>query len=271
MTATRVRLLVTDVDGTLVGSDRSLAPSTVRAAEALRQAGIALALVSARAPAGLDVLIEPLRIDTPRAGFNGGVILSAANEMLLELTLDRTAAAASVATLEAWELDVWVFAKNRWFLKDADAAYIESERRSILMTPVVVPDFEPLLDGVHKIMGSSTDHQRVARCADALAGRLAGQAAVQCSQRYYVDVTHPHADKGRAVGVIADRLGIKRQAIASVGDMPNDVSMFGASALSFAMGNAPDAVKDRADHVVAGHDEGGWAEAVGMILDRRPG
>ncbi len=268
---TPIRLLVTDVDGTLVGSDRSLAPSTVRAAQALRRAGIALALVSARAPAGLDVLIDPLGLDTPRAGFNGGVILSPQDEVLLELTLERDTAAATVATLEAQELDVWLFANNQWFLRNTDAAYIESERRSILMTPVTVTEFTPLLDGVHKIMGSSPDFDGVAHCAAALRTQLADQAAVQCSQRYYVDVTHPLADKGRAASLIADHLGIGLDALACIGDMPNDVSMFAVSALSYAMGNAPEAVKAQADHVVAGHDEGGWAEAVGMILNRAAG
>ena len=191
--------------------------------------------------------------------------------MLLELTLDRDAAATAIAVLEAQQLDVWVFADNRWFLRNADAAYIESEHRSILMTPVAVTDFAPLLDRVHKIMGSSTDFDRVAGAAAVLAERLAGRAAVQCSQRYYVDVTHPHADKGRAASLIAPHLGIGSDAVASIGAMPNDVSMFAASAVSYAMGNAPDAVKARADHVVPGHDEDGWARAVEMILDRRSG
>ena len=268
---TPIRLLVTDGDGTLGGSDRSLAPSPVRAAQALRRAGIALALVSARAPAGLDVLIGPLGLDTPRAGFNGGVILSPRDEVLLELTLQRDTAAAIVATLEAQGLDVWVFAQNRWFLRNAQAAYIESERRSILMDPVVVTEFAPLLDGVHKVMGSSPDFDRVAHAAAVLRAALADQAAVQCSQRYYVDVTHPLADKGRAASLIADHLGVGLDALACIGDMPNDVSMFAVSAVSYAMGNAPEAVRGQADHVVAGHDEGGWAEAVGMILNRAAG
>ena len=268
---TPVRLLVTDVDGTLVGSDRSLAPSTVRAAQALRRAGIALALVSARAPAGLDVLIGPLGLDTPRAGFNGGVSRAPRAAVRGVLPRDGAGAAAAVATLEAQGLDVWVFAQNRWFLRNPQAAYIESERRSILMTPVVVTEFAPLLDGVHKIMGSSPDPDRVAHAAVTLRAALADQAAVQCSQRYYVDVTHPLADKGRAAGLIAGHLGIGLDALACIGDMPNDVSMFAVSAVSYAMGNAPDAVKVLADHVVSGHDEDGWAEAVGMILDRAAG
>jgi Cof subfamily protein (haloacid dehalogenase superfamily) len=264
-----IRLLVTDVDGTLVCSDRTLAPSTISAADALRHAGIRLALVSARAPAGLDVLIEPLAIDTPRAGFNGGVILSPGDRVIEELVLDADAAAAAIAGLEAQDLDVWVFAQNRWFLKNPDAAYIASEQRSIAMSWEQVDSFVPFLDGIHKIMGSSTDHDRVAHAETVLRERLSGRASVLRSQLYYIDITHPRADKGRAVRLIAAHLDIPLAAVAAIGDMPNDVSMFDVAALSFAMGNAPPEVQARAGRVVADHDDGGWAEAVGIILEEQ--
>ncbi len=261
-----IRLLVSDVDGTLVRSDRSLAASTLAAARRLRAAGIGLALVSARAPAGLDCLIEPLALDTPRAGFNGGVILEADGSVIEELVIDEAAAATAIRMLEQAGLDVWVFARNRWYLRDPEAHYIASEQRSISMGWEVVDDFTPLLRGIHKIMGSSLDHARVAQADVALRQALGADAAVQRSQDYYVDVTHPHADKGRATRRIAGRLGVPMEAVACIGDMPNDLSMFEVAGLSFAMGNAPGSVQRHAGHVVAGHDEDGWAEAADMIL-----
>ena len=263
-----VRLVVTDVDGTLVGSDRTLAPSTIEAAERLRSAGIRLALVSARAPAGLDILLGPLRIDTPRAGFNGGVVLGVDGGVLEELVLDRDAAATAIQQLEAAGLDVWVFAANRWFLRNPAARYIGSEQRSILMQWQQVEDFTALLDGVHKIMGSSDDHELVARTDATLRAALGGRAAVQRSQSYYIDVTHPQADKGRALRGIAARLDTPPAQVVAIGDMPNDLSMFRAAGSSVAMGNAMPEVQAQADHVVAGHDDGGWAEAIDWVLQR---
>src|ERR1700712_4528085 len=128
-----IELVVTDVDGTLVGSDRTLAASTIEAAARLRAAGCRLALVSARATAGLDVLLGPLGIDTPRAGFNGGVILHPDGSVVREFVIDQAAAAEAVRLLEAAGLDVWVFAGNAWYLTNPDAHYIASEQRSILM------------------------------------------------------------------------------------------------------------------------------------------
>ena len=263
-----IRLVVTDVDGTLVGSDRTLAPSTIAAADQLQSAGIRLAMVSARAPAGLDVLLAPLQIDTPRAGFNGGVILDVDGGVLEELVLDPDAAATTIDLLEAAGLDVWVFAANQWFLRNPEATYIQSEQRSILMPWQKVTGFTPLLDGVHKIMGSSTDHGLVARTDATLRGALGGRASVQRSQSYYIDVTHPHADKGRALRLIADRLDMMPQQVVAIGDMPNDLSMFRAAGCSIAMGNAMPEVRAQADHVVRDHDTDGWADAVGWVLQR---
>lgn len=264
---TPIQLVVTDVDGTLVGSDRTLAPSTIAAAARLRTAGLRLALVSARATAGLDILLEPLGIDTPRAGFNGGVVVGADNVVLQERVIDPDVASVAVRLLEEAGLDVWIFARNQWFLRSPHAYYVVSEQRSILMQWTVVDDFTSLLSNVHKIMGSSPDFGLVERTDTALREKLGSQAAVQRSQRYYIDVTHPAADKGYALEAIGQLLGVSPMAIAAIGDTPNDISMFDRAGLSIAMGNALPDVKARASHVVANNDSGGWAEAISLILD----
>jgi Cof subfamily protein (haloacid dehalogenase superfamily) len=261
-----IRLLVTDVDGTLVRSDRTLAPSTIEAAGLLRRNDIRLALVSARAVAGLDMLVEPLDIDTPRAGFNGGVILRPDGTLLAEHVLDREVARTAIDLLNRAGLDVWVFADGEWLLTDPAAYYIPSEQRSIAMPWREVESFAPVLGRIHKIMGSGRDFELVADMATVLQVRLSGQASVHRSQLYYIDVTPTEATKGNALRTIATALGIAPDAVACIGDMPNDVPMFHASARSFAMGNAPDEVKAEADHVVADHDEDGWAEAVRILL-----
>src|SRR5947209_12032138 len=71
-----IRLLVSDVDGTLVTNDKRLTPRVQAAARALQQAGIAFAITSSRPAFGVRMLIEPLRITTPIAAFNGGLIVT---------------------------------------------------------------------------------------------------------------------------------------------------------------------------------------------------
>lgn len=262
----RPRLLVSDVDGTIVRHDRQLAPSTVHAAEKLRVAEIRLALISSRPPGGLAVLRAPLGLNTPCAGFNGALVQDADGRTVAEHTIPAEACREAVARLEQDGLDVWVFAGGEWLLKNDRAAYIAREQLSISMGWRVVTDFTPFLGAVHKVMGSSTDFSRCASAAAGLAAALGSEAAVLRSQDYYVDVTHPQANKGEAARVIAGLLDVDPAEMAAIGDMPNDLPMFAAAGLAIAMGNASETVKAAAHITVADNDSDGWAEATDRII-----
>ena len=86
------------------------------------------------------------------------------------------------------------------------------------------------------------------------------------SQTYYLDITPPGHDKGTFVEAIAKRLGISTDAVATIGDMQNDLPMFASSGISFAMGNATDKVKKRATHVTDLNERDGFASAMEMVM-----
>ncbi len=257
-----IRLVVTDVDGTLVRHDKTIAPSTIAATRTLRRHGIKLGLVSSRPPHGLDVLLEPLAIDTPRAGFNGAEVLSPAGERLAELTIPEAAAHEAVARMLAAGVDPWVFADGAWYLLNPEAHYIPREKLSISQDFVRVDHLGPHLGRVHKIMGTHTDVALMGRMETELRGALGERAAVARSQDYYLDVTHPQANKGFAAVELARLLGIAPEAMCCIGDMPNDVPMFGVCGLAIAMGNAPEEVQALAHAVTGSNEADGWAEAI---------
>ena len=95
---------------------------------------------------------------------------------------------------------------------------------------------------------------------------LGTQATAVRSQTYYLDVTPPGCDKGTFVEAMGKRLEISTDAVATIGDMQNDLAMFRKSGVSIAMGNATDDVKRQASHVTASNEEEGFAKAVEMIL-----
>jgi hydroxymethylpyrimidine pyrophosphatase-like HAD family hydrolase len=86
------------------------------------------------------------------------------------------------------------------------------------------------------------------------------------SQNYYLDITSPGFDKGTFVEASANRLGIPLRQVAVIGDMTNDVPMFLKAGISFAMGNASDAVKARATAITLSNHEDGFAAAIERIL-----
>jgi hydroxymethylpyrimidine pyrophosphatase-like HAD family hydrolase len=91
------------------------------------------------------------------------------------------------------------------------------------------------------------------------------------SQDYYLDVTPPGHDKGTFVTALAKRLGVPLDAVATIGDMHNDVAMFKVSGLSIAMGNASDEVKRFANRITTSNEDDGFANAMEQILKENAG
>jgi hydroxymethylpyrimidine pyrophosphatase-like HAD family hydrolase len=113
-----------------------------------------------------------------------------------------------------------------------------------------------------KIVGISDDLDLVAACEKAAQTTLGERASAARSQPYYLDVTHPQANKGAVVATLSKLLNIPPEQIATMGDMPNDVLMFRKSGFSIAMGNASDEVKAQASAVTDSNENEGFAKAV---------
>ena len=114
------------------------------------------------------------------------------------------------------------------------------------------------------MVGVSDDNALMTRVETEAQSLLAGQANALRSQPYYLDVTHPDANKGHAVRAMSRRLGIPLENIAVLGDMSNDLAMFavGGLGLTVAMGQSSEAVKAAAKVVTRANTQDGFAAAV---------
>lgn len=261
----RISLVVSDVDGTLVTHDKMLAPSTIAAAHRLREAGVRLAAVSSRPPRGMGMIARALELDL-FAGFNGGLIVDRTMKVIERNLVPEEAARSAIAALEAAGVDIWVFAGEDWLLTNPDGAYVPRELRTVQFEPKLVASFAPYLGEVGKIVASSTDFDLLARLERELSAALGPLAQARLSQRYYLDVTHPTADKGHAARAFAKHWGVPLDEVAVLGDMANDLPMFEVAGLAIAMGNAAPEVRAKAFAVTASNDEDGWAKAIEEIV-----
>ncbi|MBV9521176.1 MAG: Cof-type HAD-IIB family hydrolase [Alphaproteobacteria bacterium] len=262
----KISALVSDVDGTLVTDEKRLTEASRNAVAALGAAGIAFAVVSSRPPRGLAMLIEALAIKTPLAGFNGGMIATPSLSVIEQHVLAPEVARRAVALIAAHGAEAWVFSGQDWLLRRLDGAYVELEKRTVRFAPTLVTDFGEALGAANKIVGVSGDFALLARCEAEAGATLGGQATVARSQRYYLDITHPLANKGAALAALAPRLAVPLAEIAVIGDGANDVAMFAQSGLSIAMGNAAAEVQDAADLVTDSNREDGFAKAVERFI-----
>jgi Cof subfamily protein (haloacid dehalogenase superfamily) len=261
-----ISALLTDVDGTLVTKDKVLTERAIRAVRQLRERGIVFTMTSSRPPYGMRMLVEPLGLTMPMAAFNGGAIVLPDMSVLDERPLPDDLLPALIDRIQAHGLDVWLFRSTDWYVRSRNAPRVERESSTIQTPPVVVPTFDGLLTGVVKVVGVSEDHPRVAACEAAVQKEFGTQVSAARSALYYLDVTHPNANKGVVIERLSHYLKIPMNRIATLGDQPNDVLMFKKSGLSIAMGNASEEVKRQATFVTTSHGEEGFANAVEQFI-----
>ncbi len=264
--APAIRLLLADVDGTLVTPEKALTDASIEAVRRLGEAGVLFALTSGRPPRGMAMFVEPLRLSTPIAAFNGGMLVDREMAVLEQHTIPGELLAPAIALLESFALDVWVYRGADWYVRDPRGPHVEREAATVQFAPTPRASYDGLGGGVAKIVGVSDDHDAVARAAAAAHDRFGDTVSASRSQPYYVDVTHPLANKGAVVRWLAARYGLPTEAIATIGDMPNDVLMFAHSGLSVAMGNADREVQRAARRVAASNAQEGFADAVERFI-----
>ena len=126
-----IRLLLADVDGTLVTQDKVLTDATKAAAVELHEAGLMLAITSGRPPRGMSMLIEPLDLQGPIAGFNGGVFVNPDLSVIESHTLDLATAKRTLELMLDHELDAWIYTANDWFIRNKNAPHVTRETRTV--------------------------------------------------------------------------------------------------------------------------------------------
>jgi Cof subfamily protein (haloacid dehalogenase superfamily) len=259
----RFKLVISDVDGTLVTKEKVLRPHSIEAVHKLHQQGIGFSICSSRPPFGLKMMIEPLGLMLPLGGYNAGAIVETDLTVIEQKVIAPDAAKQAVGIFHEFGIDCWVFNGDRWVITNRQGDHVDHEIHTIQTPPTVVPQFTDANFGaVGKIVGASDDHDRVARVEKAMQEALSGVASAARSQPYYCDVIPPGINKGRIVEVLAQRLGLDRSEIAVLGDMDNDLDMFASAGFSIAMGNATDEVKAAASATTGSNDEDGWADAI---------
>ena len=258
----KISLVIADVDGTLVNEDKVLTKRTQAAVKALDVAGIAFAITSGRPPRGMAMLIEPLALRTPTAGFNGGIFVKPDMTIIEEHVLTPVAAKRAVDVILGHGMDVWVFSGYDWLVRDKTAPHVAREQSTLRFAPIVIDDFGPVLGRAVKVVGVTDDPERMARCEKEAQQILGAEASATRSQPYYLDVTHPGANKGMVVNTLSKIMSIPMAEIATIGDMPNDLLMFAKSGVSIAMGNASADVQSQARYVTTSNKDEGFAKAI---------
>jgi Cof subfamily protein (haloacid dehalogenase superfamily) len=265
-----VRLVVLDVDGTLVTSDARLTRATREAVGRARGHGLEVCLATSRGPGGLRWLLGRLGLDLWAVTYQGALVSrldragAVAGSPLVDDPVPAAAAAAVLGQAAAAGLSASWFVGPTWYAAADDAAMRREAR--VVRDRFLVADRPAGGTEPHKLM-LIAGRPELLPALHSLAGRLPAACSGYFSHDNYLEVTRAEVDKAVAVGILAGHLGIPLAETAAVGDGQNDLGLLGAVGLPIAMGNAQPALKQVAAWVVASNDDDGAAAALHRLVD----
>ena len=244
-----------------------LTDDAVASVHRLHDAGILFAITSGRPPKGMEMLIDPLDLQTPIAAFNGGLMVDRELHVLEQQVIPEEIVAPMVELMGSFHLVVWIYRGADWYVPDPKGPHVDREAWTVKFQPKVMQDgLHGLTDNVIKIVGVSDDHDNMELAVAAAHKQFGDHVTAALSQPYYLDVTHPQANKGFVAQYLSHHYDLEPAQIATIGDQPNDILMFDHSGLSIAMDNADPEAKGAADEITTSNEDEGFANAVNRFI-----
>lgn len=256
---TRYRIVFSDIDGTLIDSKYQIPGGTKQKIQELCGGGVPFILVSARMPSGILPLQSELGIKAPIICYSGALILDENGGCVKSIGISRERAVLLKAYVtQEWEdICCSAFCNDAWIVDNVHDKWVIQEEKITSSVPAEgnIPDFIPPNGLVHKFLCMG-EKDRVAQLEKALKEKFPG-LSVNRSKATYLEVMDGAASKSGAVKHLCGCYGVPVEAAVSFGDGFNDIDMLLATGTSFAMGNAPEEVKQKARFVTLDNDHEG--------------
>lgn len=265
--ARRPRLVVIDVDHTLIRSDHTLADATVDAVHRIRAADVEVVLASSRPPGSMRQYLEPLGLVEPalfvglQGAFVGAFDANGALRTQATFPLDHEIALAAATAGHEFGLATNWYTADGWFVDRVTDAEVR-ESQLARMQPRSVTDMG-MLPAPLKLLFIGDHPEQI----DLLRPLLPDSVTVEVSKATYFEVTASGVDKATGVEVVAAKAGIALTDTVAIGDGRNDLGMFRRAAGAIAPANADPAVRAEADYMTASNDDDEVAIALNWLAE----
>ena len=269
----RVRLVALDIDGTLLRSDKSLAPRTRAAIDAARARGVRVVLATGRRYPSARRVAEDLGGDVPLILHNGALVVEGGRVLRCRPLAREAAARAIRAGRGAGGEPVvhggkdgegWLLVEEKVAATGLVAYYLERARDEVRRVSDLVAALEDE-DPIQVMFGGTPGEMRAVQAALCIA--LEGQARIErtvypATGVVLLDVVHPSVGKAEALAFVQGRWGIAAEETLAIGDNWNDMEMLAAAGLGFVMGNADPGLLALGLPALPTNDEDGVARAI---------
>jgi Cof subfamily protein (haloacid dehalogenase superfamily) len=265
------KLLITDLDGTLLDPDHVLRPRNRAMVTALREAGVEVVLASGRIPPAMVSICRELGLDSPQITTHGALVVSPiTGEVVSRHPLGPDDVRAHLEFGD--ELGVPAV------LCYADGFKVERMHPGIAAIfepydeplPQVVPDLDELVASEPLKVYLWTEASEFAAVFAEARVRFEGRNTVTSGDERGVEFLAPDANKETAAAELAAAMGLDMPSLAAIGDGPNDVQLLKAAGISAAMGHASPEVKAAATFVAPDNENDGAAVAMARMFPGVP-
>lgn len=285
------KLIVLDIDGTLINSDHQLTDRTISAIQSAKKSGIKVTLATGRQNCSAITIARKIGINAPLISSDGSMIrdIYTGETELFPLSTDIAKGILETAKeYENFRVEVF-FADNKFYAGKSyrnllikrffkfPLPYSLSGCYNFLRDFVFIPVIN--MGNIQSTIGALKEPpakvviygevDELKEFKNAIAEKYDGAISMTSALVNCVDILNTGVSKARGIAHLAEELGIKQEEIIAVGDNINDIEMIQYAGLGVAMGNALDEVKDKADYVTASNDEDGLACFLEKLLSVR--
>ncbi|WP_273225712.1 Cof-type HAD-IIB family hydrolase [Geosporobacter ferrireducens] len=265
------RLVVTDMDGTLLNGEGKVSEENQRIFKVLHDKGIHVAVATGRIYTSARVFARYLGIKTPIIACNGAIVKDLKdNRIIYENHLSTEDCLRIVDICRKYDLYYHFYSQETFYTEKLDRGSLkysewnktlkEEDRIDIRIIEDTYETIKNKADRVYKFQVVSDDMNILAQARDALEN--IETISVSKSWHNNIEMMNKGVSKGIAVKSLAESLGVKQEEVICFGDNENDISMLEYAGLGVAMGNADEIVKERANYVTLTNDEDGVAAAI---------
>lgn len=257
-----IKLVAIDLDDTLLNGKLAISPRT---ADAIRQAmdkGVIVTLATGRMYQSALTYALELGLDVPLITYHGALVkTSLSKEVLYHRPVPLHLARKVVDYTVGKGLDINIYMSDELYVQ-AGNKHVDEYIKISNVDFYTVPDLRAALQTEpHKILVMDAE-ETINRLGEELRAITGGQLHITKSKPFFLEITHPEANKGKALETMAKNLGIEQEEVMAIGDSYNDLEMIKYAGIGVAMGNARAEIQKAADFVTCSNDEHGVAEAI---------
>ena len=267
----KYKLLVLDVDGTLLNDEREISKRTLAALLKVQQMGVRIVLASGRPTYGLMPLAKTLELGNYGGfvlSYNGCQIIKAQNgEILFERRINPEMLPYLEKKARKNGFAIFTYHDDTLITDSPDNEYIKNEALLNNLKIIREDEFSTAIDFAPcKCMLVSDKEKALIGMEQHCEKRLAGTLDAFRSEPYFLEVVPCGVNKANTLGALLEHLGVTREEVIAVGDGVCDVTMLQLAGMGVAMGHSQDSVKVCADYVTASNEEDGVALAVEKLI-----